>query len=763
MMRFSSQVVPCLIATTVAAVVLPLEAQVTTATIYGVVQDSSGAVVPKAMVTATNKGTGVTRDSTTDDRGEFALAALPTGQYTVKIEQSGFKTLTSQNLELGAAQTVRQTFILEVGQVSENVTVAETSPLVETASSEQKESLGSQQVTELPLARRNLVSLVILAPGTYEASIGIAGGGNIFLNGVAEGGNAVTVDGTDAIANPETRGMGQYGGQSQLSIMSVEAVAEVQVVKGILPAEHGGVVGGQVNFLTRSGTNQFHGSAFENYQNEAFFARDTFLPAASAKPKDRFNQFGGSLGGPIIRNRLFFFTTYEGYRENTGIVLTATVPTQQLKNQIQAALPYPETQIVLATLPNPNQAINANVGQYTVAKQLTRNENHALAKGDAVISGGNLSVTFSRMRPETVTPQIYVNGANDQIFHNSQDRVAAQYVLSRGGWISETRFGWNQAGLARTENFWFNADPTHPMLPPLDEVGRRVPEFSVSGLFATPGQESLLDLHGRSFSAEQKIGRVFGKHNLKAGFNWGRQAGYKTNPEVPNMSFQSVADLLANVPNTVVLQSGQPPHDGYLNEFGLFVQDEWRVNKKLVLNLGLRQDFYPVVHIHATSDAPAVIYNLNPPTSLDALDFGAPRDPGSPYNPDWFNLAPRFGFAWTVDGKGKTVIRGGTGVLFSQQLYAMLQNTVSNPFLPCTAPGSERPREAPTLIGHFAVLTNGDEPRTCRELAQLRQFLGAWIHKEGPFRRPWTGYTTTRVFWISCSSHASGRQGERSH
>jgi hypothetical protein len=142
------------------------------------------------------------------------VGAVPIG---VKIEQSGFKTLTSQNLELGAAQTVRQTFILEVGQVSENVTMAETSPLVETASSEQEESLGSQQVTELPLARRSLVNVVILDPGTYAASIGIAGGGNIFLNGVAEGGNAVTVDGTDAIANPETRGMGQYGGQSQLS------------------------------------------------------------------------------------------------------------------------------------------------------------------------------------------------------------------------------------------------------------------------------------------------------------------------------------------------------------------------------------------------------------------------------------------------------------------------------------------------------------------------------------------------------------------
>ncbi len=660
---------------------LPLAAQVTTATLYGVVQDSSGAAVPRAIVTATNQGTGGSRMTVSDERGEFALPALAAGQYVIRIELAGFKALVQEGLELGAAQTLRQTFVLQVGQITENVTVAGTAPLVESASAAQKESLETRQITELPVARRNLENLVILAPGTSDNAIGIAGGGNIFLNGVAEGGNAITVDGTDVMANPETRGMSQYGGQSQTSIMSVEAVAEVQVLKGILPAEYGGVVGGQVDFLTRSGTNQFHGSAFENYQNEAFFARDTFLPAASAKPKDRFSQFGGSVGGPILRNRLFFFTTYEGYRENSGIVVTGTVPTPALKSQILAALPFAETQAVLSTLPDPNRPVNANVGQYTAARQLTRHDNHALVKGDAVIFGGNLSLTFSRMRPETVNPQIYLNGANDQTFLNSQDRIAVQYVVSRGAWISETRFGWNRAGLDRTENFWFRTNAGTP-LPPLDEVGLRIPEFNVSGQFATPGQESLLDLHGRSYSADQKVSRLIGSHNLKAGFNWGRQAGYKTNPEVPNMAFQSIPDLLANIPNTVVLQSGQPPHDGYLNEFGLFLQDDWRVNKRLVLNAGLRWDFYPVVHIHATTKAPAEIYNLNPPTTLQALDFGAPRNPNSPYDPDWVNPGPRVGFAWTVDASGKTVVRGGSGVLFSQELYAMLQNTVSNPFLP---------------------------------------------------------------------------------
>src|SRR5207253_1747084 len=201
--------------------------------------------------------------------------------------------------------TVRQTYVLELGEVSENITDAETAPLVSTASAAQQTALGTQQVTELPLARRNVTSMLnVAAPGLNQAD---GGGREIRLNGVGGGGIGITVDGIDATANPEIRGLGTYGGQNQIDVMSIEAVAEVQVAKGILPAEYGGVAGGQVNFLSRSGTNVFHGSAFENFQHDKLFARDPFLSAATAKGTDRFNQYGGSLGGPIVKNRAMFF------------------------------------------------------------------------------------------------------------------------------------------------------------------------------------------------------------------------------------------------------------------------------------------------------------------------------------------------------------------------------------------------------------------------------------------------------------------------
>src|SRR5206468_3161416 len=202
------------------------------------------------------------------------------------------------------------------------------------------------------------------------------------LNGVAAGGTGITVDGTEANSNPEGRSMSQYGGQNQIDVISIEAVAEVQVVKGVLPAEYGGVVGGQINMISRSGTNAVHGSAFENYQGDRLFARDPFLLSTQAKPKDRFNQFGGSLGGPIVRNRAFFFATYEGYRETAGVTVQGTVPTQALRDQILAALPFPETKIALDPLPLPNTLIGTDVGRYIGVGTRTRRENHVVAKGD---------------------------------------------------------------------------------------------------------------------------------------------------------------------------------------------------------------------------------------------------------------------------------------------------------------------------------------------------------------------------------------------
>src|SRR5687768_16973463 len=353
-------------------------AQVTTSTLVGLVRDAQNAVIPGATVVATHEGTGVAREGVTDANGEFVFSALPAGPYTVKVELTGFKTLQQQGMQLGAGQTVRQSFALEVGTLAETVTVAGEAPLIETAASLQADSLGSQEVRELPVNRRNLTNLMGLTPGVTTS-----GAGDVQMNGVSAGGTGLTVDGTEANSNPEGRSLAQYGGQNQISVMSLDSIAEVQIVKGVLPAEYGGVVGGQINVISRSGTNQFHGSSFYSGQNEKFNARDFF--STSEKPVGTFHQYGGTIGGPVLRNKAFFFATYEGYNEEVQRNLSETVPYQHVRDQILRAIPFPETKIVLDVLHLPTEPIvsssgvvNSQIGRWRGLGLRTRKDNTIL-------------------------------------------------------------------------------------------------------------------------------------------------------------------------------------------------------------------------------------------------------------------------------------------------------------------------------------------------------------------------------------------------
>lgn len=668
--RYSAIAVACLLFTG------SVFAQVTTATLYGIVRDPSGSLLPGATVTLTQEETGNTRTTITNTAGEFGATALPIGTYTVKIELQGFKTHVSQSLPLTSGQIARQSYQLQMGKVAETITVEAVAPLVKTASSEQMETIGALQVGALPLSRRNITGLLRLAPGVDTT------GGNrgVRFNGVGKHGAGITVDGTDANSNPEGRGISQYGGENYIDIMSIEAVQEVQLVKGVLPAEYGGVVGGQVNLISKSGANKFHGSLFENYQGEKLNARDIFLPATLKKPRIRFNQFGGSLGGPIVQRKAFFFGTYEGYRESAFTRVQGTVPTALLRSQVLAALPFPETQTVLDTLPLPSEFRNDDVGFFVGAGDRRREENHVLAKADlALITGGMLSVTYTRMRPYSLIPRIHVGGANDREFRHKQDRIASNFLLTRGRWVSESRVGWNKSDMEREDRFFQIKDPRRSEV---NVWGRRMGQISVSGLFSTPGSE-VWDMEGTAYTFDQKLSRAMGQHLFKGGFRWARQTGSRSNPENPVFQFANKADLLANIPSQVRPTFGAPPHESHLDEFGGFVQDDWRVSRTLVLNLGLRYDYYAPVRLTATTDVPVQIVNLASPSDLRKMDFGAPLNPLEPYKADgWVNLGPRAGFAWAIGEKSENVVRGGVGVLYGPQMPAVVRQGAAHPLVP---------------------------------------------------------------------------------
>ncbi|MBM3755452.1 MAG: TonB-dependent receptor [Acidobacteria bacterium] len=669
---------------TIALATPALYAQVTTATVYATVNDTTGAVVPGASITLLHEETAASVTRTTNETGEAAFDFLRVGTYVVRVEANGFKKFENKGLALSSGQTIRQSFALEVGSLTETVTVEGAAPLVSTASSEQLQTFEGFKVTELPLGRRNVSSVLRLASG-----VDIGSNRNLRINGVGSSGTGVSVDGTDANSYPEQRGMAQYGARNYIDVMSIDAVQEVQLIRGILPAEYGGVLGGQVNVIAKSGANTWHGSFFENYQSHVLNARNPFVAARTAtgqeirKPRIVFNQFGAAAGGRIIRDKLFFFGAYEGYRESASRRVNGTVPTPSFRSEIQRAHPSAEMKVHLDMLPLPNVAINDDIGRFETVRSVRSRENHTITKADyRVTDSSNLAFNYTRMRPFGLDPSYYVNGANDRTFEYVQDRIAASYTLGRPRWTSETRFGWNYSDMARLDQFFLKKDPSGKAeKAPWD---RSVARFSVAGVSGfSSGAAEIWDMDGLTLSLDQKFSRHSGKHSFKFGSRFMHYGGFRSNPENPSIAFQSKADFLANVPSGVTPTFGSPYYSSRMWELGFFAQDDWRITPKLVLNIGIRYDFYSNAVAKPTTDVPVGFYNLSPPTDWNRFDFGAARDPNNPYNHDtWANLGPRLGFAYNPDGKSKTVIRGGAGILFSPQMPGAMRQAVAHPIVP---------------------------------------------------------------------------------
>jgi len=337
----------------------------------------------------------------------------------------------------------------------------------------------------------------------------------------------------------------------------------------------------------------------------------------------------------------------------------------------------------LDLLPLPNVAVNDDIGRFEGIRSAKSTENHTVVKSDYRITPlSNLAFNYTRMRPFGLDPSYYINGGNDRTFEYVQDRIAATYTLGRPTWTSETRFGWNYSDMARLDAFFNRKDPSGKAeRAPWD---RSIPRFSVAGPsgFGSGGAE-IWDMDGTTISLDQKVSRQAGKHSLKFGLRFMNYAGFRSNPENPAISFQNKADFLANMPSSVTPTFGSPYYSSKMWEIGFFLQDDWRVTPKLVLNLGIRYDYYSNMVAKAAGEIPVGFYNLEPPSDFKRADFGRTRDPNNPYNNDpGLNMGPRVGFAYNPDGKSKTVIRGGVGILFSPQMPGAMRQAVAHPVVP---------------------------------------------------------------------------------
>ncbi len=661
-------------------------AQVTTANLSGTVQDGSGAVIPGAPVTLTNDDTGLTYNAETGPAGGFNFSVLPTGTYTLSIDAPGFKAYRATGIRLVASANVRQVHTLEIGQLTETVEVEGAPPLVATEASEQTESIDNEKVSELPLGRRNVTSVLKLSSGVDT------GNGGIRINGLGKSGAGVTVNGTDANSNPsEGRALENYGGRNYMDIMSIEGVEEVQVMRGVMKAENGGVVTGTVNLISKRGTNQWHGSGVWNYRSEKFNARNPFQTnydsSGQLLPKNRevFNQFGGSLGGPIIKNKLFFFLTYEGYRGYASRFVTGTVPTDSFRQTILQALPFPETKTLMSTIPSPSTILDENRGRAESVGSEVRTDNTWNIRGDyRPTDNGNLSFSYVRGRPFGLDPRYNLNGANDREYSYIQDRYNAQYTHTGSNWVSESRWGYNYADMDRLDNY-FGDQFISPLGETVEWQGR-IPRLNIQTPTGSLGLNSaeVWQMKGATSTYDQKFSLIRGNHTFKVGGRLLWTTGNRTNPENPSYDFNSVEDMMANRINGATISFGSNgPHKSRMYEWGGFVQDDWRVNNKLMLNLGIRYDYYSNAVVKPTGSIDVINKNLELPPNADFTNFafGARRPRENETNPDkWVNLGPRVGFAYQANQK--TVVRGGVGIMFAAQVPALLRQSTAGPDIP---------------------------------------------------------------------------------
>jgi len=625
-------------------------AQVTTATLYGDVADSSGAAVPNATVKLTNDLTGATRTATTDELGAFTFTFLPVGRYRMTIKSQGFKEQTTTGLELAAGQRIRLSFKLTAGDISENITVVAEPPLVNTATAEQQITHSTLTVRELPLARRDWTNLLNVGPGLQVRGAG--GGTGVAMNGLAPGALGLTVDGTQASSSAEDSSLSMFGGFNFIKVVSLEAIQEVNVTKGIASAEYANTLSGNVGLITKSGTNEFHGTLFENYQGRTLNARNQFL---TTRPPEVFNQFGGSFGGPVIKNKLFFFGVYEGYRQRRFATFNNDVATAEFRSQAIAAAPAYKQFFDNTPLPNQPVAAGASVGRFIGFATSPANDDHIVLRGDYNITDANrLSGRYTRGRPDSLSPRF--SPVNPRTFTGFDDAISASYFHNRATLSFETRFGFKRNDVERLDGVFTTGTP------------------NIGGLGFSGNGGELLVSKGKGWSVEEIIALSRGRHSIKLGgiFQFLNQS--RTNAEVPEFTYSNLSDFLANIPSTIQVTFGLSPYLIEQWSSGFFVQDDFKVRPNLVFNLGLRHDYYSV-----PTERDGRLFNRDNPFGLGPL-----RPANSIYEADKNNFAPRFGFAWTVDSSASTVVRGGFGVFYTRSpfrnILELMRNALDEPF-----------------------------------------------------------------------------------
>jgi hypothetical protein len=680
-----------------------------TGTIAGSISDPSGAAIANARVTATSLSTGLTRETMSDRNGGYVFPLLPAGVYSVAVEAAGFEKLVQRGIDVKADQNSSLPVTLKIGTSTQSVTVEANAQMVETRSGALSDVITQRKIIDLPLNGRNTAALILLTPGTSDLTAGNAGGsGDTIQSVINPGAQSISTNG----ARADTVNYNLDGGSNQDNYTNInnpfpnpDAVQEFSVQTNSYSAEYGRGSGAIVNVVTKSGSNEFHGTLFDFLRNGDLNSRNFF--AAQADQLKR-NQFGGSFGGPIFRDKLFFFGTYQGMqsRDVSG-GHSATVPTDAQRNGDFSALgrqlvdpytgvPYPNNQIpssqftpasvkIMDLLPRATDStglihydlpVNDHENQfmtrvdYNLAKQriygryfYNRYVKDAVVGDKSIITSGRGADDWDQGISVSDTYTFSPNLLNSAIF---------SYNRNNGTVISGAPFSFASLGIPIA-----STDPPELTL-------------SVSGFFSIssghPGH-----FNRNNFNYSDSVHWVHGAHEIAIGgdfvrmnvalINTYRQNGGFTFSTTQN-SGNPFADFLIGDVNRFIQGGGEySQRTGNLGS--LFIQDNFRATRRLVLNLGLRWDPF-VPYTDSENRTECFLPGLSSsrfPNSPTGYIFGG--DPGCPvggFKSSWAELGPRVGFAYNA---GKTTVRGGWGWFFQPPFVEAFNNmTDSAPFSP---------------------------------------------------------------------------------
>ena len=701
------------------ALALPLVAvaQVTTATIVGTITDPGGAIVPGAQVTARNVDTGLTRSVVSGDDGSYRLEFLPVGKYVVEVTNSGFKKGVLSDIDLKVNDTARVDVSLAVGQLDETVTVTETPAAVNTSTSEIGRTIESREITSLPLVERNVYTLLDLVPGVQSNNNGVAAastGTSSLILGFPEQRTLINggVDGGTGSVNYYLDGGNNMTGLRNTGNIAPnpDAVQEFRVQTNSYNAEYGRFASGVINVITKSGTNQFHGSLFEYVRNTVFNANDW----GSTLPRSPFhrNQFGGAIGGPIKRDKTFFFFSYSGLRQTTSSFLNgAVVPTALERagnftasgtkpidpatgaaftcNGVTNVICPGRIDPVAAKIINdyiPLSNVAGNKWQGNVPSPF--NSNDFLVKLDHQLNSAH-RLTFSYF--ETSGDNTVKAGGGNLPWATQQFKWRQHNVNASDVWIiSASKI--NQVWLTYTRNFGgrLNLPATS-----LGDLGSKftiqgtpsLPQITVTGFFTLTNSIGGPTAGTNFYSLRDVFSWSKGSHALKLGgelsLNKDIQQTLLNNYGVftfnNSVTKNALADFLIGIPSAITQDA---PVTGYSNSWytALFVQDDYRVHPRLTLNLGLRWDVQtaPTDPLNRVVNyVPGQKSTVNPAAPVGALFYGDPGVERGGIPTSYKHFSPRIGFAWDPKGDGKTSIRGAWG-LFYGSLSGNEWNTMTN-------------------------------------------------------------------------------------